>query len=311
VPRTRDLALRKEKGACRVIRASDIDDFVFCERKWWLKLHNYFGKVDTRDMSGTAQRMEAGTELHRQYFKEVRVVSGRRRVTRVLIAISILLIGIALFVVLVGRGDAAAPRSQHRAPEIKSPKQSSANSLTLEEPARVIGGIVITTAFGLLLLAFLLRHGARRREKRWKMPAGNVNAVDDGSQENLVCYVRGLVGRPDAVRQEGRWFVPEEIKSANLPEGRRPYWGHTLQLAAYCYLVEKNKGPVKSGILHYSNRVVEVSYTDELRQKLIAVVNRMAMARSVGAELPRSHQEVARCAGCVARNICCESLASG
>jgi CRISPR-associated protein Cas4 len=292
-----------------LVKASGISEFLFCERAWWLRQHNYFGKLGPLAVSVTTERMESGTEYHQRYFTDVRSASRGRRTAHTLIVISVVLLLFALLLFLID-GAHASP-AKHRAAPKRADVQNGTAPATADrtkEPTANVAGMILFGAFALILISLALKRTSRRRENRWRMPAGSVVSVDDETHETLVCHTLGLTGRPDVVRKRGSGFAPEEVKSGTLSEGRTPHRGHILQLAAYCYLVEKNRGPVQCGILIYRDRRIEISFTDELRSEMRMVVNRMASLQSAQA-VHRSHQKPARCSACQVRSICFEALA--
>jgi CRISPR-associated exonuclease Cas4 len=79
-------------------------------------------------------------------------------------------------------------------------------------------------------------------------------------------------------------------------------------LAAYCLLVEKTYGKRPPyGIIHYSNRDFAVDYTSQLES---ALLDHLADMRrdELRKEVPRSHEDAARCRRCGFRKVCDQSL---
>lgn len=166
--------------------------------------------------------------------------------------------------------------------------------------------IAIAAVVGVLLL---LRSRVVRR--RTGLPAGSVVYSDTGTwrrcERPLFSRRYGLSGRPDYLVEVKGATIPVEVKS-----GRRPavlYRSHLLQLAAYCLLVEETRGqPPPYGLLRYSDDTVRVDYTPRLRAELLAALEEIRRARMSG-DVPRSHEEPARCRHCGYRHLCDQRLA--
>lgn len=77
----------------------------------------------------------------------------------------------------------------------------------------------------------------------------------------------------------------------------------------YCLLVEETYGTrVPFAEIQYLDRVIRVSYTPELRERLLQIVSEMR--KREGADLPRNHRQAARCANCGFRGRCGQELYS-
>ena len=171
----------------------------------------------------------------------------------------------------------------------------------------------------LWLIAFLFVIGlallwlARRQREASGLPSGRVIYVDTRGwgrvERPLFDPQSGLVGKPDYLVRQGGRIIPVEVKSGQAPTA--PYDSHLLQLAAYCYLVEKEyaKRP-PYGILHYADRTYQIDYTRALESELLQTLEALRSA-SVKAEVNRSHQEARRCRACGYRSLCDQALESG
>ena len=156
-------------------------------------------------------------------------------------------------------------------------------------------GAVVLAGLGVWLL-----FRARSAQQRAGLPAGRVAYVDTGAWDRcerpLFSSVHRLAGRPDYLVRSRAGVVPVEVKSGAAPQ--RPYPGHVLQLAAYCLLVEETEGQEPPfGILKYRDRAFEIDYTPALRARLLEVIDEMR-AGLYAAEVPRDHDEPARCRAC-------------
>lgn len=148
------------------------------------------------------------------------------------------------------------------------------------------------------LAGALLWLWARRLRQRAGLPAGGVRYADAG--DTRVPLLRsdryGLQGRPDYVVQDGRHYIPVEVKSGDAPAV--PYDSHRLQLAAYCLLVEEATGKAPPhGVIRYDDRAVRVPYDAALRGELLATIEEMRRHLRAG-ESPPPTPFPARCAYC-------------
>jgi CRISPR-associated exonuclease Cas4 len=184
----------------------------------------------------------------------------------------------------------------------------------------------------LALAAAVAGIAAARETKRAGLPAGRLLYGDTGrpvgrvagtevgrdgkkQERPLVSEALELIGRPDYLIEAEGGVVPVEVKSTACPAGGRPYDSHLAQLAAYCLLVEDVLGAtVPYGLVKYRDREVRVEYTDEMRERALALIGELKAdmnASAEGGEVHRSHEDPRRCAGCSLRDVCTESLAKG
>lgn len=291
-----------------VINASEIADFVYCERSWWLGKHNYFGQLP-RDV--LVAGFEVGNEYHRAYTSSVQAVSSQRRsIRRLVIVVALLLAVAAVVFMLLGQAHGSPKHKAHspaptsNRPASNPPANNASHNLPLVAPAPWIFICIVPI---LIFFIFRLRQAVRRQKRRWHMPPGNLVFVDDQNAPVLTCHELGLAGKPDAVWRDGSCYVPEERKTTALASGRGPFDNHVLQLIAYCYLVAKHYGPVQKGVISYANIQRSVVYTRAQDERLVRTLNRMRMLEGASA-VHRSHQTAAKCHGCVAASMCREAL---
>ncbi len=169
---------------------------------------------------------------------------------------------------------------------------------------------MFVTALILLGLAAFLFWQARRTQTRAGLPGGRVIYTDTRAwgpvEKPLYDAEWGLTGKPDYLVEQGRLVIPVEVKSNHI--GAAPYDSHVYQLAAYCRLVEVKYGVRPShGILHYPNRTFAIDYTPALEGALLALMDEMR-ASERRKDLPRSHEQAARCSRCGFRNVCDQRL---
>jgi CRISPR-associated exonuclease Cas4 len=144
------------------------------------------------------------------------------------------------------------------------------------------------------------------------LPPGRVVYADTGDwrrpDEPFFSAEYGLTGKPDYLVETRAGLIPIEVKSRTAPS--QPYPSHVLQLAAYCLLVEESEGKAPNhGLIRYADAVFEVDYTRALRRELLGLLDDMQRSRLSRRDVPRSHEEPHRCAGCGYRPACDQSLA--
>jgi len=159
------------------------------------------------------------------------------------------------------------------------------------------------------IAAVVLSHRARRATG---LPAGRIVYADTSRWQRaarpLFSRQYQLTGKPDYLVRDGRAIIPAEIKASRAPADG-PRTGHTLQLAAYCLLVEETERTRPPyGIVKYADEAFRVDYTPALRQALAETLN--SMRRDLGrGQAHRSHADPARCRRCGFRAACDERLA--
>ncbi|GAB4567723.1 MAG: CRISPR-associated protein Cas4 [Anaerolineae bacterium] len=161
-----------------------------------------------------------------------------------------------------------------------------------------------------LCLGVWLLWRAHLRRRDLGLPPGNIVYADTGrwkqTESPILSQRWGLVGRPDYLVEQGQMLIPVELKSGPRPE--QVYLSHLLQLGSYCLLVEDWTGRRPShGLLRYEDATVEIPYDDRLRDLVIETLERMRRDLSDG-DVPRSHEEPARCRGCAVRHACDQRL---
>lgn len=166
-------------------------------------------------------------------------------------------------------------------------------------------------ALALLIFAFFFFRKSATQRKEAGLPGGRIIYTDTrgwGKVEKPLFYpAMDLTGKPDYLVEQNGKIIPVEVKSGRAPEA--PYDSHIYQLAAYCLLVEKTyhtRPPY--GIIHYENRDFAIDYTHDLENALIDLLVEMKRDEHKR-NVPRSHEQPARCAKCGYRNVCDERLA--
>lgn len=166
-------------------------------------------------------------------------------------------------------------------------------------------------ALFLFILAIVFFWQSGRQQKEAGLPGGRVIYTDTRAwgevEKPLFDQALGLTGKPDyLVEQNGR-IIPVEVKTGRTPEA--PYDSHIFQVAAYCLLVEKTYGKRPPyGIIHYPNRDFAVDYTPALESSLLDLLAELKRDE-VRTNVPRSHEDAARCRKCGFKKVCDQSLA--
>jgi len=181
-----------------------------------------------------------------------------------------------------------------------------------------VGPLLGVLALVVLAAGWLALRRASRLRKVAGLPRGRVVYADTGDwrppDKALFSDTYGLTGKPDYLVQTRAGLIPVEVKSGATPPA--PYPSHVLQLAAYCLLVEETSGRAPPyGLIRYPDALFEVDYTPALRRELLNLLNAMRrtlhtqnVLRAVGGDVPRSHDDPRRCAGCGYRPFCHQSL---
>jgi len=163
----------------------------------------------------------------------------------------------------------------------------------------------------LFILAIVFFWQSNRQQKQAGLPGGRVIYTDTRAwgevEKPLFSQELGLTGKPDyLVEQNGR-IIPVEVKTGRTPEA--PYDSHIFQVAAYCLLVEKTYGKRPPyGIIHYPNRDFAVDYTPALESSLLDLLAELKRDET-RTNVPRSHDDAARCRKCGFKKVCDQSLA--
>ena len=166
-------------------------------------------------------------------------------------------------------------------------------------------------ALFLVIVAILFFWQSNRQRRQAGLPGGRIIYTDTrawGEVEKPLFYAEmGLTGKPDYLVEQNGKIIPVEVKSGRTPEVA--YDSHIFQVAAYCLLVEKTMGKRPPyGIIHYSNRDFAVDYTPELESALLDQLAEMRRDE-YRTDVPRSHEDAARCRRCGFRKVCNQKLA--
>lgn len=163
-----------------------------------------------------------------------------------------------------------------------------------------------------LALAYWLRLSGRAAQRQAGLPpAARVIYSDTGAWERPVKPLFSpryrLTGKPDyIVRDEAGVVIPIEVKPNRRAPQPRP--ADVMQLLAYGILIEDEWGTKPGyGLLNYRDEVFRVEFSPALRAEFFAILAEMRRARRA-ANVPRSHDEPARCHSCGLRGACADKL---
>jgi CRISPR-associated exonuclease Cas4 len=166
-------------------------------------------------------------------------------------------------------------------------------------------------ALAFLIVALILLWYSNRQLRKAGLPGGRIIYTDTrgwGKLEKPLIYAPlDLTGKPDYLVEKEGSIIPIEVKSGRAPAA--PYDSHIYQLAAYCLLVEKTFGKRPAyGIIHYANRDFALDYNSELEASLLDLLADIKRDEHKQ-DVPRSHEQPARCMRCGFRKLCDQSLA--
>ncbi len=172
--------------------------------------------------------------------------------------------------------------------------------------------IWLGAAFILVLLAIVAWIWSDRKRSNNDLSPGEIIYSDHGiwypQSQPLHSSNYHLVGRPDYLIEEPEGnIIPVELKSTVAPS--EPHFGHVLQLAAFCLLVDEIYGlRPPHGVLQYHDKAFAIAYTQELEDELVRYLTEMRDRMFID-ELDRDHDESNRCVRCGLRDYCDQRLA--
>ena len=107
-------------------------------------------------------------------------------------------------------------------------------------------------------------------------------------------------------QQDNGAIIPVEVKPNR--QSPSPREADVMQLAAYAMLVEDTfHASPPYGLLKYRDDVFRIDFTDELRKRLLEIMDVMRQTLEAN-DVPRSHAEEWRCRGCGYRDRCGQVL---
>jgi CRISPR-associated exonuclease Cas4 len=164
--------------------------------------------------------------------------------------------------------------------------------------------VLLELVLGLVLLGVAAVPLLRLRAER---AVGRLVTVEPDGTRLLQSDRYRLRGRPDEVRRRSDGsLVPVEYKHREAPV-RRAFFAHTVQVWAYCLLLEEATGrPPPFGIVRYTDRDDRVPWNPEAKAALVDLTRR-ALGPYDGSAAPT----VGKCRQCAWSDRCDASLAAG
>jgi CRISPR-associated exonuclease Cas4 len=135
---------------------------------------------------------------------------------------------------------------------------------------------LVLVLLGVGIVAWGLRAlSIRRAELKW----GTLTAIDAGRPATLRSERYRIQGRPDALRQSrDGTTIPIEIKSRTSPRSG-PTRSHTVQVWAYCLLVEEaTRRSPPFGLLRYSDTEYRIPWDAAARAEVLRIRQELAQA---------------------------------
>jgi len=147
---------------------------------------------------------------------------------------------------------------------------------------------LIVISFGAVLL-FLLE----KQKKGFGALTNTIIYHDTQMSPGQVLYAKSinLKGKPDYLIKKKDNIIPVEVKRGSKTP-REAYENHTMQLMAYCLLVEENyhiRPP--GGIIKYREKEFPIAYTKEAEKYLRLAIQDMTALKQSGIELHCKHPE--------------------
>lgn len=152
--------------------------------------------------------------------------------------------------------------------------------------------ILLLIAGTFVVIGILFLFILRSRSKNYGMLAKERVYQDSSTNPGVTLQstTLPLVGKPDFLIKDKDSVIPVEVKTGRAPQ--TPYLNHTMQLMAYCLLVEEtyNTRP-PGGYIRYPDKEFKVAYTPEAEQSVRTLVQEMLLKKESGEELFCKHVE--------------------
>jgi CRISPR-associated exonuclease Cas4 len=176
----------------------------------------------------------------------------------------------------------------------------------------VVAPVIVYAISALIIISLILflasRNEAALAKKarvEYGIPRGQVIYTDlDRPAKPLFSRKFKIAGKPDYIIRDEQLksFIPVEVKSGNA---KRPHWGHVLQLAAYCLLVEEAYATqVPYGLIVYADgKQHRIDFDDALRSEVLLAANKMRRCLEQGI-VNEGKRLKGRCHSCSVRGDC-------
>ena len=147
----------------------------------------------------------------------------------------------------------------------------------------------------ILVLGILMLYLWFVQRKRFGILNQELTYSDSEQLPGEVLYSRkiSLAGKPDYIIKQNGIYIPVEIKTGRTP--RQPYENHTMQLMAYCFLVEEKYGVrPPGGYLKYPEKEFHIAFTDEAKEGITSIVKEILQRKKSNLEISCRHPQHSR-----------------
>jgi CRISPR-associated exonuclease Cas4 len=171
--------------------------------------------------------------------------------------------------------------------------------------------LLLVLSVVLLLASRKESTSAKKARKEYGIPRGKVIYTDLNRPARPLFSRKFLIaGKPDYIVKDEQTnaLIPVEVKSGNA---KKPHWGHVLQLAAYCLLIEEAYSiRVPYGLLVYADgKQHQIKFDDALRSKVISMADEMRRCLKKSG-VTKGNRFERRCLSCSVRGDCSQAKGS-
>lgn len=136
----------------------------------------------------------------------------------------------------------------------------------------------------LFILGALLLYILKVRSQNYGVLKHTVTYSDSDKKPGVSLYAKSvkLVGRPDFIIEKDGLYHPVEYKSRRAPA--HPFRNHTMQLMAYCLLIEENFHTPPGGFVKYEDKEFYIEYTPQDKQEIQLLVQEILQKKQLNIE---------------------------
>ena len=152
--------------------------------------------------------------------------------------------------------------------------------------------VLAVGAIALCIIGILLYIILTKQEREIGFLQGELLYVDLKNRNTKILKATSLplVGKPDSIIRQNGELIPVEVKTGRTPKA--PYLNHTMQLMAYCFLIEEHfKKRPPGGYLQYPEKKFMISYTPEAQESVRTLVAEILMNKRGKKVFTCSHPE--------------------
>lgn len=145
-------------------------------------------------------------------------------------------------------------------------------------------------AVGLFILGLLILYILKQQVKHFGILNHKIEYYDTDKKPGQTMYAKSvsLVGKPDYIIHKDGFYIPIEHKSSRAPQ--HPYKNHTMQLMAYCLLVEENYDITPpGGYIKYSDYEFYIEYSPKDKEEIQLLVNEILQKKKTNEEQHCNH----------------------